>query len=105
MLMGNWITPQLGMDKFTIWNVRGLNDLEKRRKVKDFISYHKIQLFSLLETRVKRANLGNIYLSLCPDWNLISNHAHHYNGRIIVAWNPHVFTIDVLVMTDQFIHT
>ncbi|XP_057532900.1 uncharacterized protein LOC130810791 [Amaranthus tricolor] len=91
--------------EISIWNVRGLNDLDKRRKVKEFISYHKIQLFSLLETRVKRANLGNIYLSLCPDWNLISNHAHHYNGRIIVAWNPHVFTIDVLGMTDQLIHT
>ena len=37
MLMAG-MSPLRGMDNILIWNVRGLNDLDKRRKVKDFIS-------------------------------------------------------------------
>ena len=60
---------------------------------------------AFLRLKVKKTNFGNFYLSLCPDWNFVTNHNHHYNGRIIIAWRPHVFSVNLLHLTDQFIHT
>lgn len=61
-----WGVPLLGMDNLLIWNVKGLNSINKQIKVRQLISSHKLQLFSLPETRVKAPNLGRVYLNLCP---------------------------------------
>ncbi|XP_062114382.1 uncharacterized protein LOC133825464 [Humulus lupulus] len=38
-------------------------------------------------------------------WCFTSNLAHHHNGRIIIAWNPNSYEIDIKGGTSQFIHS
>lgn len=86
-----------------VWNVRGLNNTNKQAKVRAMIVSHNIRMFSLLETRVK-ARFGKMYLSVCPNWCFYSNHAHHQNGRIIVAWMPNSFSVNILYSSAQLVH-
>lgn len=87
------------MDNILIWNVRGLNSTEKQARVRAMIAAHNIRLFSLLETRVK---VGKMYLS--PNWCFFTNHSQHYNGRIVMAWQPSSFDVNILHSTAQLVH-
>jgi hypothetical protein len=53
---------------FGAWNVRGLNKTRKQLEVARFISYHNLSLVGLLETKVKRKELGTLYLRMFPNW-------------------------------------
>lgn len=92
------------MYNILIWNVRGLNIIAKQIKVRKIIQLHNIQLFGLLETRVKAPNLGRVYLNLCPQWCIFSNHVSHYNGRVLIAQLPEVFIVDILICTAKLMH-
>lgn len=63
-----------------------------------------IGLFSLLETMVKASKMGNLYLIVFPNWCFTSNLTCHKNGRIVLAWDPSVFTVDIILMQCQVIH-
>ncbi|XP_062085454.1 uncharacterized protein LOC133791548 [Humulus lupulus] len=92
------------MDKVISWNVRGLNKTNKQIKVKKLINNKKISLVGLLETRVRAQNMGALFLRIFRDWCFTSNSAWHNNGRIIVAWDPTVFSMDIQFCTSQCIH-
>lgn len=34
----------------------------------------------------------------------VTNHNHHYNGRIVIAWQPSSFIVDVMYSSAQMIH-
>ena len=93
------------MDRILCWNVRGLNKHSKQINVRQLIQSHNIKLFSLLETRVKAPRMGDLYLTVCPNWCFTTNLSCHYNGRIILAWDPDVFKMDIIHMGSQLIHT
>lgn len=61
-------------------------------------------MVSLLKIKVKAYNMGILYLNLCAGWCFVSNSTHHKGGRIIVAWNPRSFHVDILVVSSQLIH-
>lgn len=92
------------MDNICAWNVRGLNKVRKQVEVAQFISTNNIHLFGLLETKVKRAGLGALYLRLCPNWCLTSNLAWHDGSRIVVVWRSESVQVDILQCSDQLIH-
>lgn len=66
-------------------------------------SPHK--LFDLLETKMKAANIGELYLRLCSGWNFTTNIISCCkSGRIILAWDPGSFLVDIIFMSDKIIH-
>ena len=91
------------MDRVLCWNVRGLNRQAKQAEVRRMILTHQIKLFSLLETRLKAANMRALYLNVCPNWCLTTNLSSHMNGRIVVAWDHVFYDIDILVVSSQLV--
>ena len=63
----------------------GINKAKKHIEVAHFLSFHNISLIGLLETKVKRKELGSLYLRMFPSWCFTTNLAWHDGGRIIVA--------------------
>lgn len=63
------------MDSIVCWNVRGANSPTKQREIKKFLSFRKVGLVSLLETKVKVSNMGSLYLNLFHGWCFTSNSA------------------------------
>ena len=43
--------------KILCWNVRGINDFEKRKLIKEVVKNQKLDLVCLLETKVKEMSL------------------------------------------------
>ena len=96
--------PLPPMDRIMVWNVRGLNQLEKQKDVKKMIEKYHIGLVGLLETRVKASKLGAVYLSMFRGWCFTTNLRWNKGGRIIVAWDPQVFQVSRIVGHSQYIH-
>ncbi|XP_062075253.1 uncharacterized protein LOC133779292 [Humulus lupulus] len=59
------------------------------------ISHKRIGFVGLLETKVKAAKMGALYLNMFQGWCFTSNLAHHPNGRIIIAWNLNNYEVDI----------
>ena len=43
--------------KILSWNVRGANDLDKRKVIKNFIRSHRVDMVCLEETKVQEMNI------------------------------------------------
>ncbi|KAM6580946.1 uncharacterized protein LOC115695256 [Cannabis sativa] len=105
-----WIRKEEGeyllskMDRILAWNVRGANNQQKQNLIKQLIRSQSVGLVGLLETRVKAAKLGALYLNVFNGWCFTSNIAWHKGGRMIIAWNPNTFSINILKCTSQLIH-
>ncbi|XP_062104389.1 uncharacterized protein LOC133815585 [Humulus lupulus] len=85
--------------------IGGVNSSWKMQAVKRCIQEKKAGIVCLLETRVKTHKLGVLYLNLFGGWCFTSNSVCHPNGRIILAWNPLSFYVDICETTSQYIHT
>lgn len=48
--------------------------------------------------------MGNLYLSFCPRWFFNKNSQFHKGGRVVVMWNPHMFTVNILMCTNKLVH-
>ncbi|XP_062113168.1 uncharacterized protein LOC133824305 [Humulus lupulus] len=72
--------------------------------VMKMIHNKQIGFVGLLETKVKACKLGALYLKMFRGWCLSHNLAHHYNGRILIAWNPLSFEVDIKGSSSQFMH-
>lgn len=92
------------MDRILSWNVRGANSPRKQKCVLQFIQKHNVGLVGLLETKVKACHLGNLYQNVFKSWCITSNLGHHPGGRVVLAWKPGVFSINIIHSTDQFMH-
>ncbi|XP_060217139.1 uncharacterized protein LOC132644565 [Lycium barbarum] len=99
---GGGILPQ--MDKIGFWNNRGMNRQDKQRKISLFMYNNKVGLFGLLETKIQRSKASIVALNLCKDWSFSTNLAHHPSGRILLLWNPLLFTVGILRMSGQLVH-
>ncbi|KAK9672917.1 hypothetical protein RND81_12G134700, partial [Saponaria officinalis] len=85
------------------WNIRGCNDPLKYQEVLDFFRAHKVDVFCVLETRIKEAKASNFFNKLKP-FSVIHNYTCHANGRIWVVWNPFTVTVTPIAVHTQFIH-
>ncbi|XP_062113695.1 uncharacterized protein LOC133824739 [Humulus lupulus] len=92
------------MDRILCWNVRGINSQHKHREIKHLILSKNVGLVSLLETKVKNKNMGSLYTSLFSGWCFTNNNPWIDKGRIIVAWNLKVYSLDIRLCTTQLIH-
>ena len=63
------------MDRLIIWNVRGANNQQKHRDIKQLIWMKRAGFVSLLETKIKSKDMGKFYLSLFSGWCFTTNNA------------------------------
>lgn len=96
--------PLMDMDSILCWYVRGVNRINKQSDVKHLLNQRLLGIVSLIETKVKASKMGNLYLNLFPGWCFCSNSSFHPGGRIIVAWNPLSFIVNIELISDQMIH-
>ena len=64
----------------------------------------KAGFVSLLETKIKNKDMGKFYELLFSNWCFTSNNAWLDRGRIVLAWNPHLFTVDIRKCSNQMLH-
>ena len=87
-----------------MWNVRGVNSQQKHKDIRNLITSKKVGMASLLETKIKNKDMGKLYISLFHGWCFTTNNFWVDRGRIILAWNPHEFQVDIRDCSSQFIH-
>ncbi|XP_074300572.1 uncharacterized protein LOC141631849 [Silene latifolia] len=88
-----------------VWNIRGMNNLNKKHEIRNFIFQNKVGLFGLLETKIKSKNGNNVGNTICQDWAICNNTSLHKGGRILLIWDPKVYEVDVFDVTIQCIHS
>ncbi|XP_070018366.1 uncharacterized protein [Nicotiana sylvestris] len=69
-----------------------------------FVHNLKVGLFGFLETRIKRAKGLNASFYLCQGWSFVTNLDKYPGGRIWLLWKPHLYDVDIRVVTKQMIH-
>ncbi|XP_056688191.1 uncharacterized protein [Spinacia oleracea] len=98
----------LDEDAHSVCSTAGLDrgdDLEdKQDTVRQFLHRYHVGLVGLLEHKVKLPNLGKLYQRIFSNWCFTSNASYHKGGRIIVAWNPGSFSVNIQAVTSQLIH-
>ena len=92
------------MDRILAWNVKGLNTAQKQNEVKAVIHRHAVGLVGLLEHKVKITKLGDLYQRMFTNWCFSSNSSYHKGGRILIAWNPSCFHINIIAASSQLMH-
>ncbi|XP_074314235.1 uncharacterized protein LOC141649444 [Silene latifolia] len=91
------------MDKIGFWNVRGMNRVGKQKAINFFLQHKNINLFGLLETKIKSRGLKNVFNNF-NNWSISTNNGHHNGGRIWIVWQPHVVKVHFIEYNAQFIH-
>ncbi|XP_074305651.1 uncharacterized protein LOC141640871 [Silene latifolia] len=87
-----------------MWNVRGLNSDIKQKDIKWFLHQNDVNLFGLLETKVKPESLNRVACKVCYGWNFVTNTSLHNGGRVWILWKANKLSLDVLEMDAQYIH-
>lgn len=84
------------------WNICGLNSTIRKSEVKLFVKKNNLDLFALLETKIRPINFEHIRKKLGGNFRTIS-HACEVSGsdKIWVCWNNNFWDINI---HDQFIH-
>ncbi|XP_059288638.1 uncharacterized protein LOC132041992 [Lycium ferocissimum] len=80
------------------WNVRGLNGLNKQREVKLLCNELELGIMCFIETRIKVHKVGSVVEGMFGGWEYRSNHAAHYNGRLLLVWRKDWF--DVVIESE-----
>ena len=58
------------------WNVRGANDIDKRRMIKDVIKSQKADLVCLQETKIQKMSNGmvkSLRIGRCLEWGALNS--------------------------------
>lgn len=85
-------------------NVRGINCLSKQKEVKKIINMRSLGLISLIEVKVKAKNMGRMYQNMFAGSCFCSNSSRHPGGRVIIAWNPLSFQVDIKRLSAYLTH-
>ena len=86
------------------WNIRGLNQPQKQKEIARLIHVMKIDVFGIVETKVKTLNQDKINQNMMPHWCFVTNGQADSPGRIWVGWNPDNIKLIVLLNQPQMIH-
>ncbi|KAK6773771.1 hypothetical protein RDI58_029009 [Solanum bulbocastanum] len=85
------------------WNIRGINQLLKNKKLRLLLEKSKVDVMGVVEIRVNVHKDGNILQKMVPDWNHCLNYPMPYNGKVWLLWKDHI-QVHVLGIHEQFIH-
>ena len=85
--------------KILSWNVRGMNDLDKRKVIKNFLRSHRVDLVCLQETKVREMNINmvrSLGVGRCLNWKVLN--VERSVGGILLLWdNSHISLVDSVV--------
>ena len=89
--------------KILSWNVRGVNDLEKRRVIKNFLKPHRVDLVCLQETKVQEMNnvmACSLGVGHFLNWKALN--AEGFTEGILLLWDKRrISMVDSVV--DSFL--
>src|SRR5262249_28837878 len=86
------------------WNVWGLNAPRKRKAIREWISKYRLSLIGLLETKVTSTQLSVVETAINPSaWRFISNVSDSVSCRILVGWDPTVYSVSCLYSSPQWL--
>ncbi|KAK9681646.1 hypothetical protein RND81_10G017700 [Saponaria officinalis] len=86
------------------WNIRGCNDPLKMQEVCSFLRRENLDVFGILETRVKEKKAFKLAGSRFKTFGFLANYEFHRNGRIWVIWNPCTVSVTPLCVQTQYMH-
>ncbi|XP_074299936.1 uncharacterized protein LOC141631122 [Silene latifolia] len=89
--------------KVAAWNVRGFNTPLKQNEAKEYMRNNKLDLFAILETRVKHAKASKILNTKFGSWGSLTNYGSHYNGRIWLLYNSQTVALSHHLLEAQVI--
>jgi len=92
------------MGSISSWNIRGLNWPNKQEDLKIFLHTHRIDFIGLLETKIKLAKVEAIAQNLFMGWRWLHNFDTGDHGRILLAWKPGRYHVNLLSKTPQSVH-
>ncbi|XP_074266559.1 uncharacterized protein LOC141589836 [Silene latifolia] len=72
--------------------------------IRRFLHMNNVDVFGLIETRVKSNNWLKVSNSICNNWAICTNHQSHKGGRIWMLWNPKAYQVDIQHVSSQTIH-
>ncbi|XP_074278607.1 uncharacterized protein LOC141602200 [Silene latifolia] len=100
------LTPARILTRITRHELRlaGVKEGASVKDIKWCLHQANVDLFGLLETRVKPGSLNKVVDNLCTGWNYTTNHQFHVGGRIWLLWKVERYDVDVLDMDAQYIH-
>lgn len=88
--------------KLFSWNVRGTNDLGRRRVVRSWLQNLGSSVGALLETHVQEENFLRVLGAVAPGWRFENNYSEAAGGRIWLLWSSNISVV-VYLKTDQMI--
>ena len=74
--------------KFLSWNIRGANDVAKRKVIKAFIKMQRVDVICLQETKFKEVSSGlirSLGVGIFLDW--VALRAEGASGGIVIFWD------------------
>ena len=74
--------------KIMTWNVRGLNDPDRRKIIKNFIRYQRVDLVCLQDTKIQELNAvvaRSLGVGRLTDWRALN--AEGSAGGILLFWD------------------
>ena len=85
--------------KILSWNVRGVNDPDKRKVIKNFLRSHRADLVCLQETKVQEMTIDlvrRLGVGRCLNWKALN--AEGSVGGILLLWdNSRISLVDFVV--------
>ena len=85
--------------KILSWNVRGVNDPDKRKVIKNFLKIHKVDLVCLQETKVQEMNIDmvrSLRVGRLLNWKALK--VEGSAGGILLLWdNSRISLVDSVV--------
>ena len=77
------------------WNVRGANDREKRKLIKEVIKSQKANLVCLQETKIQEMSNGlvkSLGVGRCLEWGVLNS--REATGGVLVFWDNRVLQLE-----------
>ncbi|XP_073129128.1 uncharacterized protein [Henckelia pumila] len=90
--------------KIACWNVRGLNKPLKQKNAQGVLKKHNLSILGLLEVKIKPNLLDRMMDTKFLGMPFLHNFHVCPNSRILIMWDSKMVHLDLLEMTDQFIH-
>ncbi|XP_059669522.1 uncharacterized protein LOC132314715 [Cornus florida] len=81
-----------------------LNQPSIQSEIKKLISERKLDIVSIVETKVVKLNVAAIHRFIAPNWPITNNFSFSELGRIWIMWNPSNVNLSVLNCSRQAIH-
>ena len=85
--------------KILSWNVGGVNDLDKRKVIKNFLRSHRTDLVCLQETKVQEMTIDlvrSLGVGWCLNWKVLNTEGSA--GGILLLWdNSRISLVDSVV--------